>query len=290
MSAHLSPWSRPILDHSTISPPTLPAQMPPRAVGRGHVVVQQKDGATRIRDLHQAGALKLLFPRGRPHPEAVMINTAGGITGGDRFDLHAEAGPKTTLTLSTQAAERAYRARAGEIGRMSTRLHVATGACLNWLPQETILFQGCAYHRNMLVDLEEGARFLMAEPVIFGRHAMGETLTMASFRDRVQMRRNGQPIYVDGIDLHGDLVTQLARPAVGGGAGAMATVVLIDEEAEAHLEPLRRLLPRTGGVSLREPGVLILRLLADDGFALRQSLIPILTCLLPAGLPRVWSL
>ena len=164
----------------------------PRAVGRARVSVHHKDGAVRLKDLHQAGAMKLLFPQGRPHPEAVMVNTAGGITGGDRFSVAAAALDNSRLTVTTQAAERAYRAQPDETGRMETRLEVAAGARLNWLPQETILFNGSRFARRLRVDLAADARFLMVEPVVFGRLAMGEALTSARFSDRVEIRRDGQ--------------------------------------------------------------------------------------------------
>ncbi|WP_274836953.1 urease accessory protein UreD [Phaeobacter gallaeciensis] len=262
----------------------------PRAVGRARVSVHHKDGAVRLKDLHQAGAMKLLFPQGRPHPEAVMVNTAGGITGGDRFSVAAAALDNSRLTVTTQAAERAYRAQPGEVGRMETRLEVAAGARLNWLPQETILFNGSRFARRLRVDLAADARFLMVEPVVFGRLAMGEALTSARFSDRVEIRRDGQMIYYDGVELRDDIAATLDRPAVAGGARAMAALVLAHPRAESWLEPLRAMLPGTGGVSLLAKDLLVLRLLAADGFDLRQTLVPILDRLLPDGLPRAWRL
>lgn len=204
------------------------------------------------------------------------------------FRLSVQARPGTTLTMTTQAAERAYRAQPGETGRVETRLSVADTARLNWLPQETILFDGAALSRTLCVDLAPGARALIAEPLVFGRAAMGETLGQASFRDRIRLTRNGRPIFVDATDLGGDITAHLARPFIADGAGAMALVVFAAPEAEAHLSPVRVLLPETAGASLIGDDLLVLRLLAADSHALRQTLIPILTRLRGAPLPRCW--
>ncbi|WP_323778189.1 urease accessory protein UreD, partial [Leisingera sp.] len=260
----------------------------PRAIARAEVTVHVPDGCSRLKTLHQLGALKLLFPKGRPDVEAIAVNTAGGITGGDDFRLSATALADAGLTVTTQAAERIYRALPGQTARVETRLCAKAGARLNWLPQETILFNGCALHRRLIAELEPGAQFLLVEPFIFGRAAMGETLTHAAVRDRIEIRRGGSPIYLDATALAGDAAAMLQRRAVAGGAGAMASLVLVAPEAEVQLAPLRRMLPQTAGASLLGPDLLVLRLLARDGFALRQCLVPVLERLLPAGLPRTW--
>ncbi len=286
------PWEEKITEAAIISQHQAQAVLTsqPRAIGRARVSVQHKDGAVRLKDLHQAGAMKLLFPQGRPHPEAVMVNTAGGITGGDRFNVSATALERGKITVTTQAAERAYRAQPGETGRMETRLEVASGAELNWLPQETILFDGCRFSRSLRVDMAIDARFLMVEPVVFGRMAMREELRNANFRDRVEIHRAGEMIYYDGVDLEGDIAATLDRPAVAAGARAMAALVLAAPDAEAWLKPMREMLPPSGGVSLVTDGLLVLRLLAEDSFTLRQSLVPILDRLTENGLPRCWRL
>ena len=235
--------------------------------------------------------MKLLFPRCAPDAmQAVMINTAGGITGGDRFRVEARAEAGATLTLTTQAAERAYRAQPNETGRLATRLHVEDGARLNWLPQETILFQGSTLSRRLHVTLSGSARLLLCEPLIFGRAAMGEVLTDARFSARIEITRDGAPLYLDSLTLSGDVAAHMARPHIAAGARAMATLIHVNPDAESHLDAIRALLPATGGASLLFPDVLVLRLLAADGFDLRQSLVPILTRLSGAALPRPWMI
>lgn len=265
---------------------------PPRTRGEGRVCVgADPQGRSVIRQLRQAGALKLIFPTvHRPDAEAVIVNTAGGVTGGDRLVLQAEVDRQAELTLSTQAAERIYRAHPGDVGRIGTTLTVADGARLNWMPQETILFDHAALHRHLRIDLHGAAEVLMVEPLVFGRVAMGEVIHAVHLRDHVRMTRDGAPLYTDGIRLDGDLHAHLARPAIADGAGALATVVLASPQADAHLAAVRALLPATGGASLLAPDLLVIRLLADDSFTLRRSLIPLLLHLNAGKLPLSWRL
>lgn len=267
------------------------APIQPRAVGGGKVVVHAKDGATRIADLRQSGCLKLVFPEThRSDVEAVIVNTAGGVTGGDRIDIRAEALAGTTLTLTTQAAERAYRAQPGETARIKTDLTAQSGARLNWLPQELILFDRSSLNRRLTIDLAADARLLMVEPMVFGRAAMGELLGEVNFEDRICITRSGQPLYLDGMSLRGDVTSHLARSAVADGAGAMASVVYVAPDAAAHLQLVRELLRDTAGASLLTPDTMVMRLLATDGFEMRRSLIPILDLLSQNTLPTSWRL
>jgi len=263
----------------------------PRARGAISLSAQASERGTALKKLRQSGSLKALFPRNHgPDFQTVLINTAGGITGGDAFDVEIHALADTRLTLTTQAAERAYRAQPGQVGRLENRLLIESGARLNWLPQETILFQGCALTRSLQVDMQAGASFLMVEPLVFGRKAMGETLTDASFTDRIEINRQGRIAYLDAISLQGNIAAQLAHPQTAAGAGAMANLVYIAENAGAQLNLLRAMLPNAAGASLLQDDLLVLRLLAADSYDLRQSLIPILNLLTGDNLPRCWMI
>lgn len=264
-----------------------PAQ--PRAVGAVTLSAKNTPQGSALADLRQSGALRALFPRpGTRALQAIMINTAGGITGGDTFAFTASAGENTHLTLTTQATERVYRAQPELVAKINNRLFVSAGARLDWLPQETILFEASALKRRMHVELDEGASLLLVEPLVFGRAAMGETLVSAYFSDRIDIRRQGQPVFLDAMTLRGDVTGHLAGPQIAAGAGAMALIVYIAADAEAQLAVLRTLLPATAGASLIAPDLLVVRLLATDSFDLRQSLVPALRNLTNDALPRSW--
>ncbi|MHA7875472.1 urease accessory protein UreD [Roseivivax sp.] len=262
-----------------------------RARGRARITARLRGGASRIAALRQEGSLRLLFPHGAGGAlSATWLNTAGGITGGDAFTLEAGAEPGAHLTLTSQAAERIYRAQGPAPGRVETRLTLAPGARLDWLPQETILFDGAALDRRLSVEMAEDARFLGVETLIFGRAAMGEEVRRLALRDRIDIRRGGALIHADRLALNGDAAAALAQPGVADGARAMATLVIAAPGAEGQLPALRARLPVTAGISSPLPGLVVARVLAPDGFELRHTLLPLLRDACAADLPRPWML
>ncbi len=269
---------------------TIPIETQPRAVGTALVRSKCRDGQTVLDDFRLSGSSRVLFPRGRSSLEAVLLNTSGGLTGGDQFDTEIVAGIKSQVTVTTQAAERAYRSIDRKPARVQTCLTVETGAKLNWLPQETIVFEGAHLDRSLDISLASGADFLMVEPMVFGRTAMGETIHNATLSDRITLRRDGRLLFADRVALSGDVQTHLDRPTIAGGARAMAALLYATPDAERFLAPLRDLLPSNCGVSLIRDGLIFARLLADDGHALRQTLIPALRLLRGGDLPRTWML
>lgn len=217
-------------------------------------------------------------------PEAIIINTSGGLAGGDCLDINVQSA--SDLCLTTQAAEKVYRSLSNET-RISTRLSGQGEAWLLWLPQETILFDGARLKRSLEVDLQENAGLLAIESVVLGRKAMGESLTDFSFHDRWRVRRGGRLIYAD--DLRFD-PTRVRGAAALDGARAFATLVFVGTTAERFLEPLREIFADRGGVSAWD-GKLVARLTGVDGFDLRKTLIPALKLLsAPNELPKVWTL
>ncbi|NNE53028.1 MAG: urease accessory protein UreD [Sulfitobacter sp.] len=260
----------------------------PRARGMLRLSVKRLGARTVIDRFQTSGATKVLFPRSNAL-EAIQINTAGGLTGGDRFATDVDLGSGCDLTLTTQAAERAYRSSGGT-AQIKTRLRLETGARLCWLPQEMIVFDGSALDRHLSIELAEGSRLLMVESIVFGRTAMGERLNDIALSDRIEVRRAGRPIYLDRIRIVGDAEEHLSQPAVCRDARAMASLVYCAPDAEWHLPVVRAQLPQSGGASLLSPDLLALRLLAGDGFLLRRSLLPILETLRGNPLPRSWSL
>jgi urease accessory protein len=241
----------------------------------------------------QEGCLKARLPR----PEncawtsLVTLNSSGGIAQGDCLGTMLVAGPGTALTVASQAAERYYRSEPGTpAAEIRTNLHVAAGAAMEWLPQETILFEGCAVDRRLDIHLSPGAWFLGVETLIFGRAAMGETLGSIRLRDSIRVHRAGRLIWQDAIRLNGVGQSLLDRPAVAAGGRAVATLVYASPGAADSVEQLRTVLaPFEAGVSAFED-LLIMRIVAIDGACARAAIVAALSSL-RAGrpLPRVWS-
>jgi urease accessory protein len=257
-----------------------------RAFGRGRLAVGAEGGRTRLERLYQEGSAKLRLPRARGASlEAVMINSAGGMTGGDRFAWRVQAGAGAHAVLTTQACERVYRASA-DTARVDVQLTLDAGARLDWLPQETILFDGSALSRTIAAELAENAVLLLCEAVILGRHAMGETFARGAFHDRWRIRREGRLVFADDLRLDGDIPHQIHQPALLAGAGAFAT--LLSPDADACLDATRTAIGPLGGASAFD-GKLVARLAAADGLTLRRALIPALLAL-GATPPAVWTL
>ncbi|MEM7744472.1 MAG: urease accessory protein UreD [Pseudomonadota bacterium] len=263
----------------------------PRAQGAVRLSVERARGATRLRDLYQRGAAKCLLPRhDGPGLTAVLLNTAGGLTGGDTLSAEATAGPGAHLTLATQTAERAYRSLRGQMATVTNRLHAEDGALLHWLPQETIFFDGAALSRQLDVDLHGDARLLAVEAGILGRTAMGETVRDLRFSDRWRIRRNGRLVFADALRLDGDPSAHLSGAATLGGALAFATVLYAAPDAGLETSAVRGHVHPVGAASLVRPGILAARLVAPDRMTLRRHLMPTLEHLRGAPLPKTWSI
>lgn len=265
---------------------------PQRAKGRVFVTAH---APSRLGRLRQEGAYRYLFPA-RPDGslEAVLLNTAGGIAAGDTFAITAKAEDGAILTLTTQAAERIYgRAKhpgSTEVATQRTDLTVGGNGALFWLPQETILFDRAALQRRLNVRVAKTARYLMVEPLVFGRQASREQINTIHFSDRITITCDETPIYLDAINLTENMTGQLARTAIGNGAKAMANLVFFAPEAAQMLEKVRPLLPDSAGASLLDENLLVARFLAQDSYLLRKSLVPILQYLTHQKLPKSWRL
>lgn len=246
---------------------------------------------TRLKNLRQEGSYRASFPRhSKGNIETVIINTAGGVTSGDKFTTTITAHENSQISITTQAAERIYRARDTLVGEIQTSLCLQKNAQLYWLPQETILFDGARLKRRLDVDLHSSAKFLMVEPLVFGREASGEKLLSGMLDDRVSISSNGQPIYIDRIKLKDNITDQLMRPALANNSHAVVSIVLVKPNAKLLLEPVRALLPQKAGASLLNDNILVVRMLAQDSYEMRTATFPILTLLTHNTVPKNWRL
>lgn len=270
-----------------------------RSHGTGALAVKTSANATRIDRLHQSGNAKIRVPKTYGEAlEAVLINTSGGITGGDTLDWTLTAGADTQAIVTTQACERIYKST-GDAGRQSTTVKVETGATLFWLPQETILFDGGRLSRELQVDLAGDARFVALESLVFGREAMGETVATGFFHDRWRIRRGGELVHADDLrfDVAGpDSVT--AAAALGKNRVVATLVALLPGDAESldlSVERCRALLKgAAAGVSRIGTGAqakIVVRLAAPSSYILRRQLLPVIALFLgDRPMPKVWSL
>jgi len=260
-----------------------------RARGRAELAIGR---GSRLVRLKQSGSAKVRLPRvatGAPL-EAILLNTAGGVTGGDRLRYEVTVAASAAAVISAQAAERAYKS-AGGLAAIETRLQVAGNGRLDWLPQETILFERSALSRRLEADVDGAATLLAAETVVLGRAAHGETLHDIFFNDTWRIRRNGRLVFADAVRVDGDFAEVMAGKATGGGAAAFATIVLVAPAAEAWIETAREALAETaceGGASGWN-GVLLVRILAPGGQKLRAGVIRVVEALRGAAMPRAWN-
>jgi urease accessory protein len=260
-----------------------------RAVGRIALAVKATAGATRRARVHEAGALRVRCPGpAAAELEAVIVNTAGGMAGGDRFEVGIAVGASARLVVTTAAAEKVYRTLEPDT-RVALKIDVATGGELAWLPQETILFDRARLSRTIDVDLAGDARLILAEAVVFGRAGMGERVEQGLLHDRWCVRRGGRLVYAEAARIDGDIAARLFEPAVAKGGVAIATVLAIpgDDGAVAAVRALADQFVGEVGVSAWN-GLATMRLVAGDGAALRHDLLAVLGALRDAALPRLW--
>lgn len=257
---------------------------------RGQIVldVDATGGRSRRSRVHEEGSLRVRFPhRAADALEAVIVNTAGGMTGGDRFSIALSVAPGAKLTACTAAAEKIYRST-GDDAEVKISLAVGDDARLAWLPQETILFDRSRLQRSIDIELAAGASLVVAEAVVFGRTAMGEATNEGCFRDRWRVRRAGKLIFADSVRLEGDIAASLGRRAAAAGGKAIATV-LIAPCHDGVVDAVRALDERFAGevgVSAWN-GIALVRFCARDGAVLRHDLISVLAAL-GASVPRLW--
>jgi len=259
-----------------------------RATGRIALSVGASAGRTRRRRVHEDGSLRIRFPHEGAEPlEGIIINTAGGMAGGDRFSLDISVGAGAHFMAGTAAAEKVYRS-AGPETAVSVSLAVAEQGRLAWLPQETILFDQARMARSFDVALASDAALVMAEAVVFGRTAMGEFLTEGQLFDRWRVRRDGKLIFADGVRLDGAIGDKLAERAVAAGGVAIATVLVTPtgNAAVAAVRAHERDFAGQVGISAWN-GMAVARLCAADAVALRRDLVMVLATL-GAPRPRLW--
>jgi urease accessory protein len=266
-----------------------------RARGEVRAVFARVGAASAPARLFEAGGLRLRFPHGAGPCEAVLVNTGGGMAGGDRATIELSLEKDADILATTQSAEKVYRSD-GEPAQVAMRLTLKAGARLAWTPQETILFDKAKLERRLEADIAEDASLLLIESTMFGRLAMGEDAIAASFRDRWRVRRGGRLVFAEEYCLEDGAAT-LGRPAVGRGARAIASFLFMAPEAAARLDEIRAVLgaasagggaPLEAGASALD-GFIVARALSADPARLRALVLAFMMALTGRPAPRVWQ-
>jgi urease accessory protein len=261
-----------------------------RALGSVVFDVRNVDGVTRRGQLHESGSLRVRFPSSDVEGlSGVFVNTAGGIAGGDRFDVDITVAERARLTLTTAAAEKIYRSH-GPASQLDIALRVADGAHLSWLPQETILFNQVHVSRQIEIDLTGSASLVLCEMVVFGRAAMGEVMERGTFIDRWRLRHDGRLVFAEDVRLDGDLRDKIASRAIGNGAVAIGTVLIApgDEALISRIRDLCGNVKSEMGMSAWN-GFAIARFCAQDAAQLRIDVMTVLGAVLSSNVPRLWT-
>ena len=251
---------------------------------RASGIVKLHMGKFGIVRLREEGSAKVRIPP-NSH-EAILINTAGGLAGGDDFQFDVIAEKSSKLCITSQSAERVYRTL-GPPAMINTTIDAHDLATLHWLPRETILYDGSSLIRNININLAPTAKFMGLETVIFGREQSGEKINSLNYHENWRITRAGKLIHADHFAIDGSLPRSKAAL---GNAGAIANLILVDENLEPMAERVVLAIGKNGAASLWN-GKLFARLHATDGFELRKLLNSVLSVILgETGLPKTWSL
>jgi urease accessory protein len=271
-----------------VEPRADPARQRAQAEARGSFV--RVGDRTEPERLFETGGLRWRFPRSSSPCEAAIVNTGGGVAGGDSYRVSLKLGEGAEVEATTPSAERIYRSD-GPPAAVSTRLALAPRARLFWLPQETLMFEGAGLERRLEVEMSGEAALVIVETLVFGRLAMGESRIDASLRDSWRVRRDGRLVFADETRLK-HAGAALERKAVGAGARAVSTIVAAAPKIDARLPDLRAALEgESGGVEAGASafdGLIVARLVSASPRRLRAALIASIVAL-GGRRPRLWA-
>jgi urease accessory protein len=260
-----------------------------RAQGEARGSFARVGERTEAERLFETGGLRWRFPRSSRPCEAAILNTGGGVAGGDSYRVGLELGEGAEVEATTPSAERIYRS-GGPGAAVATRLSLAPGARLDWLPQETLMFEGARLERRLEAEMSAEASLLIVETVVFGRLAMGESRIDASLQDSWRVRRDGRLVFADETRLE-RAGAALERKGVGAGARALATIVAAAPNIEARLIDLRAAVSAEDGVEAGASafdGLIVARLVSPSPSRLRAALITAIVAL-GGRKPRLWG-
>ena len=269
-----------------------------RAKGSGRIVVSGSERGTRIMDVFERSPIRIMFPRaaGGAVEEAVLINTGGGIAGGDRFDTGVTALANASIAVTSQAAEKVYRAL-NEPARISTRLKACEAAKLAWLPQETIVFNWGRLSRTTEIELSSGAELLALEWLVLGRAAHGEEMVGGHITDSWRVKKDGRLIWADSFRVTDEMFPHLHRKALLSNCKAVGTLIYSGPYLDTQLDFLRDIASslECHCAVTSVGGLVVVRFAAKAFYASRLALRSLLEHFSrelgpgPFRVPRMWS-
>jgi urease accessory protein len=167
--------------------------------GKLNLVYGKRDNSTQLISNYHQAPLKIqrpFYPEGEKICHSVILHTAGGVVGGDRLSSQIHLQPDAQVLITTAAAGKIYRSN-GLQAQQTVNIQVDAGACLEYLPQETILFNGAVYRQDLRVELATGSSFLGWEITRFGRSARGEKFVQGEMRSHIEIWQNDIPLWID---------------------------------------------------------------------------------------------
>jgi urease accessory protein len=293
-----------VSDSLTLSRPAdvcadpLPDKGLQRADGCGRLVLSGSENGTRIEDIYERSPTRILFPRtgSRPVEEAVLINTGGGVAGGDRLECSITVLPGASIAVTSQAAEKVYRAL-HDSARVATRLKARESARLAWLPQETIIFNWARLHRTTEIELFSGSELLALEWLVLGRAAHGEIVVGGSVIDGWRVKRDGRLVWADSSRITDETFAHLSRKALLSSCNAIATLIYFGPDLDKRLEFLREILRSLACncAATLVSGLIVVRFAAKESSDLKLALRGFLEQFGPElgsgpfRVPKMWS-
>jgi urease accessory protein len=269
-----------------------------RADGCGRIVLRGSENGTCIEDIFERSPIRIMFPRTGDCgvEEAVIINTGGGVAGGDRHECSVSALPGTSIAVTSQAAEKVYRAL-NEPARVTTRLKALESARLAWLPQETIVFNGARLQRTTEIELFSGARLLALEWLVLGRAAHGEVVVGGSITDSWRVKKDGRLIWADSFRITDEIFPHLKRKALLSNCNAIATLICFGPYLDKRFDFLREIIPSLGCncAATLVSGLIVVRFAAKESSDLKLVLRSFLEQFGPElgsgpfRVPKMWS-
>lgn len=247
----------------------------------------------KLKRFYQSGSAKIFIPKTYAKTtEAVLVNTAGGLTGGDIFDAKLRADGDTHLTVSTQTAERVYCALGPQAAKITIDMELCGKASLHWLPQETILFDGAGFSRHLKVEMDDAASFLASEMMVFGRTAMHETVRQGNISDQWRISRDGRLIHAEALRLDGHIDEKLLQPASADGGVCVATTLYVSRDAEAKADAVRSFFKNHDDVRTAVSawdGKLVIRSVCGNTARLKKLMAQFIEQFRNIANPRVWN-